>query len=217
MLKGKNVSILGDSISTYRGVSNDVEANASTVANPYFYREPLPVEETYWMRVIKSFDMRLCVNNSWSGGNLSGVDDENSGVNRAKHLTRDNGEKPDFIIVFMGMNDLGRGIELSKFEADYQRTLYIIKENYPEAAVCCVNLPYIDIFMKKSAAAFNGAIEKAVSAAGSNFFIADIFGSRLNDTFYYVNTVDGLHPDTDGMKIIAEIIEKAIRLHMGDG
>jgi len=28
-----------------------------------------------------------------------------------------------------------------------------------------------------------------------------------------MNTVDGLHPDEDGMKIIAEIVEDAIKTH----
>ena len=46
---------------------------------------------------------------------------------------------------------------------------------------------------------------------GKNFFIADLFGSRLNGDFYYNNTIDGLHPDEDGMRIIAEIIEEAIK------
>ncbi len=212
MLEIKNVSILGDSISTYRGSSNDASVNSAIALNPYFYTEPFPIEKTYWMRLIESFDMKLCVNNSWSGGNLSGVKDENSGVNRAKHLSQDNGVIPDFIIVFMGLNDLGRGVDASEFASDYERTLDIIKKNYPNASVCCVNLPDRDIRLKKRAESFNEAIDKAVSNAGDKFFIADLFHSRLNNDFYYMNTVDGLHPDEDGMKIIAEIIEAAINL-----
>ena len=47
--------------------------------------------------------------------------------------------------------------------------------------------------------------------AGENFFIADLFHSRLQNDFYYINTVDGLHPDEDGMAYIAEVVEAAIR------
>ena len=36
MLKGKKLSILGDSISTYKDVSNDINANESLYPNPYF-------------------------------------------------------------------------------------------------------------------------------------------------------------------------------------
>ena len=112
MLQGKKLSILGDSLSTYRGVSNDENANATTYANLFFYRPPFPLEKTYWMRVINALGMTLCVNNSWSGGNLSGRDDYTSGLNRADQLSTDRGEVPDWIIVFMGMNDLGRRVSI---------------------------------------------------------------------------------------------------------
>ena len=82
MFKGKSLSILGDSISTYRGVSNDANANLTIQHNPYFYKEPFPLEGTYWMRLIRELGMTLCVNNSWSCGNLSGIDNPDSGVNR---------------------------------------------------------------------------------------------------------------------------------------
>lgn len=211
MLKGKKLSILGDSISTYQGVSNDASANSTTYINPYFYKEPFPLERTYWMRLIDAFGLTLCVNNSWSGGNLSGKDDSASGMNRVHRLSRDSGERPDFIIVFMGLNDLGRGVDAEIFASDYRKTLMIIKENYPFATVCCVNLPNRDIYLKERAILFNMGIENAVKAAGENFFIADLYNSRFNNDFYYMNTLDGLHPDEDGMKIIADVIEEHIR------
>ncbi len=211
MLKGKKISILGDSISTYRGVSNNADANESTYINPYHYKEPMPLEKTYWMQIIGTFSMTLCVNNSWSGGNLSGRDDPTSGVNRARKLSNNQGEQPDFILLFMGMNDLGRGINPDIFSSDYEQTLSTIKELYQSAKVCCVNLPDRDIYLKARCEIFNTAIENAVKSAGDNFFIADLYNSRLNNDFYYMNTTDGLHPDEDGMRIIAEIVEEAIR------
>lgn len=211
MLKGKLISILGDSISTYEGVSNDPSANSTTIYNPAFYRGVFPLSGTYWQRVIDDLGLKLCVNNSWSGGNLSGVDDPDSGVNRARNLSRDDGTSPDIIIVFMGINDLGRNVDAEVFAMDYERTLAIIKEDHPGAQVCCVNLPDRDVFLKQRTKIFNSAIENAVKNAGDNFFIADLFSSRLNNDFYYMNTLDGLHPDEDGMRIIAEIVENAIK------
>ena len=213
MMQGKRISILGDSISTYKGVSDDASANSTLSLNPFFYREPFPLEKTYWKLLIDNLGLTLCVNNSWSGGNLSGSDNSSAGVNRAAHLSRDDGKVPDLIVVFMGINDLGRGIRAEVFFSDYQKTLTVIKSNYPNAAVCCVNLPDRDIFLKKRAETYNKAIEKAVAAAGNAFFIADLFGSRLNNDFYYKNTLDGLHPDEDGMKIISKIIEDAIKTY----
>ncbi len=211
MFKNKKLSILGDSVSTYKGVSDDTSANSSLLYNPFFYKEPFPFEKTYAGRLIDSLGLTLCVNNSYSGGNLSGTDDPCSGVNRASRLSRDDGEEPDIIIVFMGINDLGRGVNVNVFSADYEKTLQIIKNNHPRAAVCCVNIPDREVTLRKQAELFNKAIDDAVKTAGDNFFIADLFNSRLNNDFYYMNTVDGLHPDEDGMKIIAEIIEEAIK------
>ena len=211
MKNGRRLSILGDSISTYRGVSNDGEANRSTCCNPFFYREPFPLNKTYWMLVLEELALELCVNNSWSGGTLSGRDDPDSGVCRASRLSRDNGVSPDVIIVFMGINDLGRGVSPSVFASDYTFALLSIKEKHPSAQVCCVNLPDRDPLLRERTEIFNQAIENAVRNAGSGFFVADLFGSRLNNDDYYMNTVDGLHPDEDGMRIIAEVIGNAIK------
>lgn len=211
MVKCNKLSILGDSISTYKGVSDDASANSTLLYNPYYYRDPLPLEKTYWNLIMTSLDLILCVNNSWSGGNLSGIDNPDSGVNRAKNLSRNDGTKPDIIIVFMGINDLGRRVNIEVFASDYERTLMIIKERYPAAMVCCVNLPDRDITTKNQTQAFNDRIASAVKIAGEKFFVADLFHSRLNNDCYYMNTLDGLHPDEDGMRMIAEVVEEAIK------
>lgn len=213
MLKKKYLSILGDSISTYKGVSNDASVNSTLIYNPYYYREPMPSEKTYWHIVIDRFGLTLCVNNSWSGGNLSGRDNPDSGVNRAEHLSRDDGTSPDIIIVFMGINDLGRRVDKEVFARDYLKTLMTVKERHPNARVCCVNIPDRDVAVKERTETFNSAIEDAVASAGENFFIADLFHSRLNNDCYYMNTLDGLHPDEDGMRMIADIVTEAIEKH----
>lgn len=214
MLKGKRLSILGDSISTYNGVSNDMSANSTIEYNACFYGRRFPLEKTYWSLLLDRLGMTLCVNNSWSGGNLHGADDETSGLNRARHLARDSGETPDLIIIFMGINDLGRDVRCTgaeQFGLDYSRTLEIIREKYRTARVCCVNIPDMDIYRKAHAVIYNAKIREAVEQAGEGFFIADLFASRLNNDFYYNNTLDGLHPDEDGMRIIADVIESAVR------
>ena len=160
---------------------------------------------------MEKFNWTLCVNNSCSGGNLSGRENPYSGVTRVNNLSRDDGIQPDLIIIFMGINDLGRNVDISVFSTDYEYTLMTIKERYPNAFVCCVNLPDRDIVMKKQTELFNAAINNAVEAAGDNFFVADLFHNSLNNDYYYMNTVDALHPDEDGMRMIAEVIEEAIR------
>ena len=63
----------------------------------------------------------------------------------------------------------------------------------------------------KQTEAFNDRIASAVKAAGEIFFAADLFHSRLNNDCYDMNTLDGLHPDEDGMRMIAEVVEEAIK------
>ena len=210
------LSILGDSISTYRGISNDASACRSTAGNPCYYRAPFPIRDTYWMRLIDALGLTLCVNNSWSGGNLSGKNDDFSGVRRASALSRDNGEHPDLIIVFMGINDLGRNVAPTVFSSDYNEALLTIKKQYPTARVCCINLPDRDIIPSSRTECFNHVIEDAAKAAGERFFVADLYHSRLCRETYYLNTMDGLHPDPDGMRMIAEVAESAIREHCKD-
>ena len=211
MLKGKYISILGDSISTYQGVSNNAGVRLSTAHYPYHYRPPFPAEKTYWHRVCDALGLTLCVNNSYSSGNLSGRGDPDSGVCRAADLSTDKGGVPDIIIVFMGINDLGRGVDAKVFSHDYALMLKTLGQEYPYAHVCCVNLPDRDPFLRARTEEFNLEIEKAVALAGKRFFVADLFRSRLRDDFYYMNTTDGLHPDEDGMAIIAQVITDKIK------
>ncbi len=211
MLKGKGLSILGDSVSTYWGVSNDKNANFTIWGNRCYYDEPFSLEKTYWSLVMKEFGLELCVNNSWSGGNLSGRDIEAAGVNRANYLSRDDGTEPDFIIVFMGLNDLGRMIDYDIFASDYEKTLLTIKEKHPNATVCCINMPNRHPSVKERTIKFNEIIENAVKVAGDKFFVCDLFSSDFANDNYYNNTTDGLHPDEDGMRMIAECVIKSIK------
>lgn len=215
MLKGKHLSILGDSISTYYGVSNDPSANPTLRLNHTYYSdEHFPREMTYWQIIIDSLGLELCVNNSYSGGLLSGINDPHSGVNRARELSRTDGTDPDIIIIFMGINDLGWDVNISVFSADYEKTLSIIKEKYPDATVCCVNIPNRTCIPKEQTEQYNSAISNAVKLAGDGFFIADLFNSRLNGKCYYENSIDSLHPDGNGMRILSEIITDAIKQHI---
>ena len=63
--KGKKLSILGDSISTYEGVSNDSSANSTIGGNAVYYTENndygVVREDTWWQQAIDMLDMELCV------------------------------------------------------------------------------------------------------------------------------------------------------------
>ena len=83
-LKGKKISILGDSVSTYTDYSNNIKYNTTIGNNSVYYnnykedRHPvhmsLTLEDTWWMQVIEELDLQLCVNNSWSGSRIYDYD-----------------------------------------------------------------------------------------------------------------------------------------------
>ena len=109
-LAGKTISILGDSISTYTGVSNDANANASLAGGAIYYtpgKQGVYQADTWWQQVIDSLDMELCVNNSWSGSAVLPTRSGTAGGYRDRCVQLHNaaGEEPDIIAVFLGTND----------------------------------------------------------------------------------------------------------------
>lgn len=104
------ISILGDSISTYIGVSNDPDANSTIANNNVYYsagRHGVYQADTWWQQVVDSTDLELLVNNSWSG---SCIYQERSGtvgayIDRCVQLHNNAGTTPDVIAVFLGTND----------------------------------------------------------------------------------------------------------------
>ena len=122
---GKKFSVIGDSISTFEGFSNDASANVTTENNkvyypgfdPYLYSQ----EYTYWGRLLRDLDLSLCVNNSWSGATVYGDEPNNADLDRlplrANELDNDNGTpndptddiNPDVIVMYLGINDVAKG------------------------------------------------------------------------------------------------------------
>lgn len=141
---GKYVSVLGDSISTFDGLSNNSAHNTTLIHNLPHYKpsttSPSIWEQTYWGRVIKETGMQLCVSNAWGGATLYGRHEptnsswdwtnyKDSAPNRASQLHRNDGTKPDVIIMYMGINDLHRGDgfphgEIYKLLKDVDRSDY---------------------------------------------------------------------------------------------
>lgn len=108
ILKGKKLSILGDSISTYIGYSNDSINTNNTIGNNKLYYKGTnyitDVNDTWWMRTSNETGLEILVNNSWSGDKVI-----QRGQKRCLELhdnTGDNaGTNPDIIAVYLGIND----------------------------------------------------------------------------------------------------------------
>lgn len=202
-------SILGDSISTYQGFNppyypvyfKDDEAYENNI---------LSVNDTWWKQVIDAVDGELCVNNSYSGslvfGNVS-----SSACSEERCSKLHGADKPDVILIYMGTNDRGYGVEFQKFYDAYCTMLRRIKKNYPEAKIVCATLLLgyrkdgESKFNAESIVAefdYNNVIRAVVE--NENCILADLASSGR-----CYETLDGCHPTKDGHSLMAKLwIEK---------
>ena len=211
----KSVSIYGDSISTYPGVSNSGLYNSTMVDNKVWYSSNhLSKSQTWWSLVLKALDAKLCVDNAYSGDyTYSDV-----ALNRAKNLHRDamgKIENPDTIIVYFGINDCWKRVGTpapKDFESCYGDLIRAMKEAYPEAQIfCCTLLPGYE-YKEARLAPLNRGIRAAVKAEGVNLIDLDqLIGAEFLERMAEL-TVDAenLHPNAEGMKMMGNAISAAI-------
>ncbi len=129
-LKGKRLSILGDSISTF-GVPDQSNATGTWTYPGNRCRYPQSnlltnVDDMYWKRIIDKYDMVLGINESWAGSRVSNSQVSDSGdlgpnrcmssVKRISHLG-ENGT-PDIILVYGGTNDAGANVTIGEFNTE---------------------------------------------------------------------------------------------------
>ncbi len=214
--KGQFVSILGDSMSTFEGCLPE--------GYPAYYSRQRRIEtgvfspeETWWGRVLAHFGAELLVNNSWSGSYVSmppdcEIESYGSSDARTSGLSYD-GILPDHIFVLIGTNDRGRGFSLDTIETAYHLMLQKLKQKYPKAVIWCLTLPvttwtgnpWFTFPEKQNGVKMTAYCELIASAArAEGCSVIDLSKGRL------VDTVDGLHPNYDGMLAIAEKVIAAL-------
>lgn len=223
--KNKYFSILGDSISTFEGISEPKEAIYYDTSRK-LASGIVTVSDTWWGQVVESLGGKLLVNNSLSGStvcwnSLYQVPSYGCSDERTASLGKD-GIEPDVIIVFMGTNDWGHGFQVvsSKhikdehhcaiFSNAYQTMLKKLKANYPKAEIWCLSLPISGCSVKESfefpyyyggrhISEYCDAIKE--SAQQYNCRIIDLY----NCCEPY-DTLDGFHPNANGMITISNAI-----------
>lgn len=213
------VTVLGDSISTYAGFHPD--------GYRVFYEgERLEqnglesVYDTWWAKVNQHLHAYLCVNNSYSGSTVSGTAFPAANSLERTSALHKGGYIPDIILVYLGLNDFGRGIPikpkktfLRKADPDYFGDAYLlmlerIRKNYPDSTIICGTLmkTYIrnsptwafpENFAGLLYEDYNAAIRRACKK--KNCVLAD-----LEETGIVYETLDGSHPTQKGHMEIAE-------------
>lgn len=216
------ISVLGDSISTLKGCSEPADAVFYEGMRQYEAEVFVP-SDTWWGQIIDRLGGELLVNNAISGSMVArhrfceaptyGCSDE-----RTAALGRD-GLSPDLILIFLGINDWGYGMppvpraqseaeDPAVFAVAYRLMLEKLRRQYRSAVLWCFTLP-------ESRCSAQPAFVFPQSYGGYpiedyNRVIREMavaFGCRLTDWYRSGrphDTIDGFHPNADGMKTLAE-------------
>lgn len=114
---GKSLSLIGDSISSFAGITDNTDYSSALIDNRCYYSKKYLNDHTqmYWGRVAEDTGMELCVINGWSSSKVyGGGRDKHDQINpdkdnmlvRSTTLHNNAGEKPDVILLYMGINDV---------------------------------------------------------------------------------------------------------------
>lgn len=202
---GKTVSILGDSISTYKGYVPD----GYSCFYPYPTADLGDVNQTWWMQVINKLGMKLLKNNSYSGtcvssgtGSYSTVED-----NRLKELLFGT-EAPDIIIIFMGSNDCGSAyVKDETFKSSYKVMLDKIKVLCPNSEIYIMTLPPSMLYKEANRVNYNKVIRDYANEYKLPIVEMDNAYNGEDCTNFLV---DSAHQNFAGMTKVAEAVVKGM-------
>lgn len=234
-LNGKQVSIIGDSISTFEGYLPP--------GYPSFYpREGydiVDVTQTWWKKLLETTGMVLANNCSYSGSTVTGNSLGNASVGCSNARVSDvslGGKYPDIIIIMMGINDFNANVPVGDFDgtsipADgtittfseaYALLVYKLMNSYPRAEIFVSTIlenanAKVD---EKNLFSYNSAIRNIANIFGCkimNMHACGITGYNLN---YYL--ADGTHPKISGATLLAkqsvtDVFAKSTYMHLVPG
>lgn len=237
-LDGKTISVLGDSISTYTGISNSVATNSTLGDNAVYYLGTnsgiTSASQTWWQQTADSTGAKLLVNNSWSGSMVYGTEKSAAYKDRCVQLHSDTGTNkgtnPDIIAVYIGINDFDNKVELGTFKelADVyneETKTYVEPKNFSEAYAIMLHkmttkYDKADIYVFTLPENEARIDEVALNAYNQNIrYIADYFDCKIVDLAgiegysceKYCSDDKHLHPNQQGMDVITDLFVRALK------
>lgn len=219
--KNAFISILGDSISTFEGISVPKEASFYDTERK-LRSNVLTIADTWWGRTIDYLQANLLVNNSIAGSTVTwnpGYEIQSYGCSDERTSSLSSGNiLPDVIMVCLGINDWGAGVrvfdgnddDLTVFINAYGDMLRKLKNNYRNAEIWCL-MPAVSFCSAKTDFEFpndKGGRHIAEYCRAIKR-CADQNECKTIDLFNYsiaYDTIDGFHPNKEGMKTIADAV-----------
>ena len=221
--QGKYLSLIGDSISSFAGVTDNTKYNDILTLNRSYYSANYLNDYTqmYWGRLAEDTEMELCVINGWSSSKVyGGGQDKNNNVDatkdnmlvRSTELHNKEGNTPDVILLYLGINDVSYkseaqiveewmvgvnatyeankeqivpGETYTSWEASYALSLAQMKATYPDAEIYIINLT--------RSHHHSGGEEKIASANACLSALAAYFGVTVIDQANSEVTYENCH------------------------
>ena len=225
VLTGKNLSILGDSISTFDGYSNDSANANSTIGNNYVSYGTSgrdltlsSVDDTWWKQAADMTGMNVLVNNSYGGSKVSDTSGSSqNALTRAQNLHDDTGDNkgtnPDIIAVYMGINDFINGVTSEDFTTAYDNMISKIRTTYGDNVKIFVFtlVTYGTVGDENTTLlAYNEAIKTI--ATKYSCVVVDYANSGVNSSNLstYMQDSGLLHPNAQGMDVISDCFWNAL-------
>lgn len=226
--RGKIISVLGDSISTYLSYIPKDDGYNLAHQTRYPDGDVRKVDDTWWMQVINALDAKLGINDSWKGTTVINNVSADNGIQGSKtsmvSLTRiqnlgANGT-PDIILFYGGTNDIIQGHPMGAFNANnapekadlsatrwntvaecYVETILRLRHCYPDAHIVAI-LPAPST--SYSTAKLNSA--NNVFTRICQYYSIPYIDLRDSGITAEEHLYDGLHPNTVGMDIITDLV-----------
>jgi lysophospholipase L1-like esterase len=128
----------------------------------------------------------------------------------------DSDKRPDVVTVWVGANDLPGGADVAEFEEELRQLMGTLR-GWANGPVVVGNIPDLTkmpafqssrptTITPERIEAFNTAIERQVRA--HNAFLVDLHAEPMEDEL--VSDVNGIHPNNDGHRRMADLYFEAI-------
>ncbi|MFA7108757.1 MAG: SGNH/GDSL hydrolase family protein [Sphaerochaetaceae bacterium] len=214
MYKNKTFSILGDSISTFKGYIPD---NFESFF-PFEGYEVNSVEMTWWKLLEKKLELNLLVNGSYSGSRISRTGFKHPQSSAFISEGRQSILGGDIIIVFGGTNDFGQAEDQATFDTftkAYNLLVFQLIEKFPLSEIYfCTPLQRTDFELnQKNTKGWTQldmakAIRTCVKGKSNKAKLIDLFSYNIQKEDGTLQ--DNIHPTCKGMKIIYSIVKDAL-------
>lgn len=244
--KLRTLLVLGDSISTFEGTmpSHHTVYYTAGKGNVNYWTQ------TWWGRVANRCGLKPLVNMSWSGLRVtprSGNAERDAVYLADNALVYTQDEKPDIVLVYLGVNDYNHNHEIGEwdrktqidltydctqkhyFMESYAKTVATLQRSFPDAEIYCMTIPMCErhgIALNTTGVPevnelglalwdYNDAIKKVCEALNATVIdTASCKFNALNASKYFLDynssSFGYLHPNAEGMKVIANKVIKAL-------